>query len=117
MSFASSKDPEWDKNHPNKAMEVVPSAFMHYESGQSFLEERGKSYESYKEDLSKRIIKEVYKHCPHLKDQISYYELSTPLTTRNLANYELGELYGIEHDSKDLDKNGLNPKPLLKIYT
>ena len=59
MSFASSKDPDWDKNHPNKAtMEViVPSAFMHYEKWAELpWKKRGESYEAYKEDLSKRII-------------------------------------------------------------
>ena len=120
MSFASSKDPEWDKNHPNKAtMEViVPSAFMHYEKWADLpWKKRGESYEVYKEDLSKRIIKEVYKHCPHLKDQISFYELSTPLTTRNLANYELGELYGIEHDPNRFRQKWLKPKtPIKNLY-
>ena len=120
MSFASSKDPDWDKNHSNKAtMEViVPSAFMHYEKWAELpWKNRGESYEAYKENLSKRIIKEVYKHCPHLKDEISYYELSTPLTTRNLANYELGELYGIEHDPKRFRQKWLKPKtPIKNLY-
>ena len=120
MSFASAKDSEWDKNHPNKAtMEViVPSEFKHYEkwSDQPW-KKRGQDYKEYKEILSKRIINQVYHYCPHLKDEVSYYELSTPLSTKNLANYEFGELYGIEHDSKRFNQKWLKPKtPIKNLY-
>ena len=120
MSFASSKDPDWDKNHPGKAtMEViVPSGFEHYEKwAEEPWKKRGEEYEKYKENLSKRIIENVYKHCPHLKDKISYYELSTPLSTRNLANYDMGELYGIDHDPKRFRQKWLKPKtPIKNLY-
>ena len=39
-------------------------------------------YEDYKSQFTERIISQVYKHNPHLKDKISYAELSTPLSTR-----------------------------------
>ena len=117
MSFASSKDPDWDKNHPGKAtMEViVPSGFKHYkEWSDEPWKKRGAKYEEYKEKISQRIIKELYRHCPHLKDKISYYELSTPLSTKSLANYEFGELYGIDHDPKRFRQKWLKPKTPIK---
>ena len=81
------------------------------------MEKRGQDYKEYKEILSKRIINQVYHYCPHLKDEISYYELSTPLSTKNLANYEFGELYGIEHDSKRFNQKWLKPKtPIKNLY-
>ena len=120
MSFASSKDPDWDQNHPDTAtMEViVPSGFDHYEKWKEQpWRKRGHDYESYKENLSKRMIDSVYKHCPHLKDKISYYELSTPLSTKELANYEFGELYGIDHDPERFKQKWLKPKtPIKNLY-
>ena len=120
MSFASSKDPDWDKNHPEKAtMEViVPSGFEHYEKwAEQPWKKRGEEYENYKENLCQRMIAEVYGQCPHLKDKISFYELSTPLSTRNLANYELGELYGIDHDPKRFRQKWLKPRtPIKNLY-
>ncbi len=120
MSFASSKDPEWDKNHPNKAtMEViVPSSFKHYKKwSEEPWRKRGDDYEVYKEKLSNRIIEEVYRYCPHLRNKISFYELSTPLSTKNLANYEYGELYGIDHNPERFSQKWLKPKtPIKNLY-
>ena len=117
MSFASSKDPDWDKIHPGKAtMEViVPSGFDHYEKWMKKpWRKRGDEYEDYKEKLCQRMIAEVYRQCPHLKDKISYYELSTPLSTKTLANYEFGELYGIDHDPERFRQKWLKPKTPIK---
>ena len=120
MSFASSKDPDWDKNYPGKAtMEViVPSGFEHYEKwAKEPWRKRGKEYGEYKEKLSRRMIDSVYRHCPHLKDKISYYELSTPLSTKDLANYKFGELYGIDHDPERFRQKWLKPKtPIKNLY-
>ncbi len=120
MSFASSKDPDWEKHHPGKAtMEViVPSGFEHYEKwAQQPWRKRGDDYEDYKEKLCQRMIAEVYRQCPHLKDKISFYELSTPLSTKTLANYEFGELYGIDHDPKRFRQKWLKPKtPIKNLY-
>ena len=117
MSFASSKDPEWNKNYPSKStMEViVPSRFENYKQwANKSWRKRGQEYEHYKEELSQRIIKQVYKHCPHLKNKISFYELSTPLSTKSLANYRFGELYGINHTPQRFKQKWLKPKTPIK---
>ncbi len=117
MSFASSKDPEWNKNYPSKStMEViVPSRFENYEKwANKSWRKRGQEYEHYKEELSQRIIKQVYKHCPYLKNKISFYELSTPLSTKSLANYRFGELYGINHTPQRFKQKWLKPKTPIK---
>ena len=120
MSFASAKDPDWDLYHPNTAtMEViVPSGFEHYEKWKDMpWRKRGEDYEDYKDQLCQRMIKSVYTHCPHLKDKISYYELSTPLSTKTLANYKFGELYGIDHDPQRFNQKWLKPKtPIKNLY-
>ena len=120
MSFASAKDPDWDLYHPNTAtMEViVPSGFEHYEKWKDMpWRKRGEDYEDYKDQLCQRMIKSVYTHCPNLKDKISYYELSTPLSTKTLANYKFGELYGIDHDPQRFNQKWLKPKtPIKNLY-
>ena len=37
-----------------------------------------------------------------LEGHIDHYELSTPLTTKIFANYQNGELYGIDHGNRDV---------------
>ena len=59
---------------------------------------RGTEYEEVKEKISKRILNEIYKYVPKAKEHMDYYELSTPLSVKSLANYQEGELYGLNHD-------------------
>ena len=70
FSFASSKDPDWEKNYPNTAtMEViVPTNFNNYakwEDGK--WKKRGSEYEDFKAQFSDRIISTINEHCPTLK--------------------------------------------------
>jgi all-trans-retinol 13,14-reductase len=43
-------------------------------------------------------LKHLYKFVPEAEGNIDYYELSTPLTTKHFANYQHGEIYGLDHD-------------------
>ena len=78
-------------------MEAI--TFSSFDSYQKWEEKpwknRGDEYKNYKEHLSERIIATIYKHNPHLKDKIAFHELSTPLSTKAMAHYEFGELYGV----------------------
>ena len=59
LSFASSKDPEWDTNHPNTATleAIVPNSFSCYNKWTDKpWKKRGDEYLKYKEQLSNRII-------------------------------------------------------------
>ena len=56
----------------------------------------------------------IYKHVPQLKNKISYHELSTPLSTRDMANYKVGELYGINHTPSRFRQKWLKPKTTIK---
>jgi len=120
MSFASSKDPEWQDKHKDKStMEViVPSLFHHYKQWENLpWKKRGDHYEEFKEKLSQRIIRSIYKHCPNLEGHISYYELSTPLSTKSMANYIQGELYGIDHNPERFNQAWLKPKtPIQNLF-
>tara|TARA_B100000959_G_scaffold253795_1_gene284965 strand:- start:44 stop:961 length:918 start_codon:yes stop_codon:yes gene_type:complete len=113
LSFASSKDPLWQQNHPGTAaMEAI--TFSSFDSYQKWEKNpwrnRGEDYEEFKEKISQKIISMIYKHAPYLKDKISYYELSTPLSTRDMVNYNVGELYGINHTPSRFRQKWLKPK-------
>mgnify|MGYP001448407547 CR=1 FL=1 len=45
---------------------------------------------------------------------IDYYELSTPLTTKNFTNYQKGELYGIDHSPSRFRQEFLRPRTQIK---
>ena len=45
---------------------------------------------------------------------MDYKELSTPLTVRDLANYQKGEMYGIDHSPKRFRQKWLRPKSDIK---
>jgi len=120
LSFASSKDPSWDDNYPGTATleAIVPTSFNHYNKWKDTpWKKRGNDYLEYKEKFSQRIIQEIYKQCPNLKDKISYYELSSPLSTRDMAHYEFGELYGANHTPSRFRQKWLKPKtPIKNLY-
>ena len=120
ISFASSKDPAWDKEHPNTATleAIVPTNFSNFQKWETKpWKGRGDDYENYKDTFSKRIISKIYEHNPHLENKISYYELSSPLSTRDMAHYQFGELYGADHTPSRFRQNWLKPKtPVKNLY-
>ncbi len=120
LSFASSKDPNWDQNYPGTATleAIVPTSFDHYKKwNDKPWKKRGDEYLDYKEKFSQRIIDIIYKQCPNLKDKISFYELSSPLSTRDMAHYEFGELYGANHTPSRFRQKWLKPKtPIKNLY-
>ena len=77
---------------------------------------RGEEYEKLKEELSNRLLETVYKHVPNIKGKVDYFELSTPLSTRDLANYPKGEMYGIEHGPDRFKQKWLKPKTKIKGF-
>ncbi len=117
ISFPSAKDPDWESNYGKTATleAIIPTSFNAYSKWfNSKWKKRGDEYKDFKENLSHRIISQIYKHNPHLKDKISFYELSTPLSTKSMAHYEFGELYGIDHTPQRFREKWLKPKTPLK---
>jgi len=117
VSFPSAKDSEWDKNNPNcSTVEIITMAnFEWYDKWEKEpWKKRGDEYENEKEKLSQRILKKLFEHIPQAKDSLDYYELSTPLSVRDLANYKSGELYGIDHTPNRFKQKWLQPKTEIK---
>jgi len=62
-------------------------------------------------------ISKIYEINPNLKNKISFAELSSPLSTRDMANYEFGELYGADHTPSRFRQDWLRPKtPVKNLY-
>ena len=75
---------------------------------------RGEDYEAEKEKLSERILDIVFKHVKGIEASLDYKELSTPLTVRDLANYQKGEMYGIDHSPQRFRQRWLRPRSDIK---
>ena len=113
VSFPSAKDPEWNKNHPGcSTMEAITLGRWDWYKDweEKPWKKRGKSYENFKENIAQKILNVVYKHVPEAKNAIDYYELSTPLSVRDMAHYSKGEMYGLDHTSERFRQKWLRPK-------
>lgn len=117
ISFPSAKDPTWDEQHPNRCtIEIVTLAaydwFKQWEGTE--WKKRGTEYLEKKEELSEGLLNILYEHVPEVRGKVDYAELSTPLTTRDLANYPRGELYGLAHTPERFQQKWLRPKTSVK---
>lgn len=120
ISFASSKDPSWQSRYPNKStidiITLLPYERFSKWEGTSWMK-RGEEYDQLKEKITNRLLNHLYDQLPHLKGKIDYYELSSPLTTKNFVNYNKGELYGIDHTPARFSQKFLRPKtPIKGLY-
>ncbi len=120
VSFPSAKDPDWDNRYPGKAtidiITLAPYSWYKKWEGTRW-HHRGDDYEAEKEKLSQRLLEALYQREPQLRGKVDYYELSTPLSTQHFANYQFGELYGIDHTTKRFEQRFLRPQtPVKNLY-
>ncbi len=116
-SFPSAKDPEFERNYPGRAtLELI--ALASFEEFKPWLEtgwrRRGEDYERLKSAYAKRMLARFDEQLPGVVDQIDYYELSTPLSTRFFANYDRGEIYGLDHSPERFLQRDLRPRTAIK---
>ena len=117
ISFPSAKDEAWEQEHAGYAtMEAITmSKWDWYRKWQEKpWKKRGEEYENEKEKLSTRIMDVVHRHVPGIKEAVDYMELSTPLTIRDLANYQQGEMYGVYHTPQRFRQRWLKPRTKIK---
>jgi len=70
-----------------------------------------------KEQYAQRLLETLYKYVPQVKGKVDYYELSSPLSTKNSTSYENGEIYGIEHTLERFRLKFLRPRtPIKNLY-
>ena len=120
ISFPSAKDPDFGRRFPGKAtVEMITVApFSQFEKWrETNWKKRGEDYEAFKEQLSQRLLEELYRQLPQLRGKIAYYELSTPLSTQHFMNYHSGEIYGIDHSPERFEQEFLRPRtPIKGLY-
>jgi all-trans-retinol 13,14-reductase len=120
ISFPSSKDPDWERRFPGKTtIEIITPAPYEWFAAWSNekWKKRGVDYDALKEKFSQRLLEALYKKHPALRGKIDFYELSTPLSTQHFANYQWGELYGIDHTPDRFNQDFLRPTtPIKNLY-
>ena len=120
ISFPAAKDPSWNTRYPDRStidvITLLPyETFAQWEGTQWM--HRGAGYEALKEKVAQRLLAHLFEQLPHLQGHIDHYELSTPLTTKNFANYQKGELYGIDHSPSRYRQKFLQPRtPIKGLY-
>jgi len=120
VSFPSAKDPEWDRHYPDKStVEVLtlgPWEWFAQWEGTTW-NQRGEEYEALKEKFRQRLLDELYKQLPQLKDALVYAELSTPLSTSWFQMNDRGEIYGLDNDVQRFRQDWLHPvTPIKGLY-
>ena len=117
ISFPSAKDSSWDDENPGRAtVEAITLSRWSWHDKWEDLnwKNRGTDYEIDKEKWTQKILGNVLKQVPQIEDALDYKELSTPLTVRDLANYQKGEMYGIDHSPKRFRQKWLRPQSDIK---
>jgi all-trans-retinol 13,14-reductase len=113
ISFPSAKDPEFAQRQPGRAtIEVVTLAphgwFERW--ADTRWKRRGPDYEAFKQSLAARLRAELERHVPAVRGKIEYCELSTPLSTRQFANYLQGQVYGPASTPARFESRALSPR-------
>lgn len=120
ISFPSAKDPDWQNRYPGTAtVDII--TFAPYEWFEKWEDtrwkKRGMEYDTWKEEMTQRLLKVLFQYVPQLEGQVDYHELSTPLSTKHFVNYQFGELYGIEHSPQRFALRFLKPQtPITNLY-
>jgi len=119
LSFPCAKDPDWSNRYPGKStidiITLIPYELFEKWKDTSW-KKRGEDYETLKEEISQRLLEELYKQLPQVKGKIDCYELSTPLTTNHFVNYEKGEIYGLDHSPSRFRQTFLKPRTPIKNF-
>ena len=104
----SAKYIAWGDDIPNLCTSdyEIDTDKSYYSDSDSNVDE---DYEAFKKKLTDRILDIVFKYVPQAKEHLDHAELSTPLTVNDLANYSLGEMYGIEHSPQRFRQRWLQP--------
>ena len=120
ISFPAAKDPDWPNRHPGRStieiITLVPyEAFTPWDGSRWM--KRGDDYLALKEKITNRLLQVLFREFPHLQGKIEHSELSTPLSTKHFANYEKGEIYGLDHSPERFRQRFLRPRtPIKGLY-
>lgn len=111
VSFPSSKNPE-AKAYTAEIISFIPYEFFSKWKEQKW-KNRDEKYEELKEQISEKLINFANEFLPNFKENISYQELSTPLTNEFFTLHPKGSIYGIPFTNHRLKKKWITPNTLI----
>ncbi|MBL7777131.1 MAG: NAD(P)/FAD-dependent oxidoreductase [Chitinophagales bacterium] len=119
ISFPAAKDPDFQKRFPGRStIEVI--TLTNFEQVQQWngtrWMHRGDDYVAFKKKISEQLLEYLYTYVPSVKGKIDYTELSTPLSAKHFANYQYGEMYGIDHDPARFENRYLKPQTDIRNF-
>ena len=72
--------------------------------------ERGPEYQEFKQEMTEKLLNEVEKRYPGLKENIVNHYVSTPLTFQDYTGTKDGSAYGILKDCSHPARSILSPR-------
>ena len=112
--------PQCSSKNPAYAESLIVMGYMKYSEMEQWsgveniipnkINNRGESYEAFKERKSQLLFKTLFAHMPELKGNVESYYSSTPLTYRDYIGSRDGTMYGIAKDYRDPLKTFISPK-------
>jgi len=99
IGFPCAKDSTWESRYPGKSNAVIMT-MAKYKDFEKWKDKkcmkRGDEYNKLKQMYEKRILEQLYKYYPQIKDKVVFTEVGTPLTFNYyIGSYE-GETYGAD---------------------
>lgn len=76
--------------------------------------DRGKSYEKFRQEKAEKLLDEVEKKYPNIRNCIQSVHISTPLSYRDYIGSNQGAMYGYVKDADNPMKSFLSPNTKLK---
>lgn len=101
LSFPSAKNPDFERERPNKATAILLTEipFYHFQKWENEKHDaRGQDYVDLKKKIADRLIEELlFKYYPKARGQISKIEIGTALSAKYYLGAPNGESYGLNH--------------------
>ena len=121
IGFSCMKDPEWESKYPgysNCVILTVGRSEWFEEWDGTIPNKRGEAYDTYKNQIGDRMMKELNRLYPQLEDKIESYNIATPLSTKFYIGSANGESYGMDINSyRFLNGWDLKPRtPIKNLY-
>ncbi|MGZ3863727.1 MAG: phytoene desaturase family protein [Bacteroidia bacterium] len=111
---------QYSSRHPEHADSLIAMAYMDYSEMEKWkdsvnitpnhVNSRGDDYEAFKQEKSEKIIEALEERIPGIKQNITGYWSSTPLTYRDYIGSRDGNLYGIAKDYRNPLRTFITPK-------
>ncbi|GEQ85245.1 all-trans-retinol 13,14-reductase [Patiriisocius marinistellae] len=102
---------------------ITVMTYMHYDDVRQWEDtfntaadknERGQTYEAFKKEKEEKLIAEVEKKFPNIRDCIQSVYSSTPLSYRDYIGCNEGAMYGYEKDVNNTMQSMISPRTKIK---